>query len=163
MRKIKLSLLTVILCSAFFGLNSCKKNNPHDEVPAKKVTVVPPPPPATTLETQLYGDWICDGDTVWATTPYHDNMYLNYHLNLTSTAYPSNSNFVTYFEEGLYGPMQTPSTTSTWKEVDGSPTYSHHVLAVFFPSTVIMQVTAHTLVLAQTDHPGNMRTFYFHK
>ncbi len=163
MKRIKINIALIIFSGVIVLTNSCKKNKPHDSVTSNDITSVAPSPPPTPLETQLFGDWICDGDTVWATIPYHDNMYLGYHLNLTATPYPYNSNFVTYFVAGLYGPGQTPTTTGTWKEIDGSPTYSHHVLVVFFPATVIMLVTPHALVLAQTDQIGNLKTFYFHK
>jgi hypothetical protein len=163
MKTIRLFLNLVFLFTILFATTSCKKNKPAEEPKPDKTVIEIPPPSPTALETQLFGDWICEGDTIWGAVPIHDNMYLGYHLNLTSSPYPSNSNFVTYFAGGLYGPGQPVNTSGTWKEVDGSPTYSHHVLVVVFPATVIMQVTANSLVLAQTDHPGNQKTFYFHK
>lgn len=156
--------LFFIVFATLFATTSCKRNKPSEEAaPTKTATVIPPPPPPTTLEAQLYGDWICDGDTVWSSTPRLDSTYYGYHLNLTDIQYPSNSNFVTYLEEGLYSASATPNTNGTWKEIVGAPTYTHHVLIIFFPATVIMSVTTHNLVLAQTDHPGNVRTYYFHK
>ncbi len=163
MKKIKLVQSVVLIIPVIFAFNSCKRNKPADEPKPAKVVVVVPPPPPTTLESQLYGDWICAGDTVWSSTPRLDSSYYGYHLNLTSTQYPSNSNFVTYLEGGLYSATQTPSINEPWKEIVGAPTYTHHVLIIVFPATVIMSVTAHNLVLAQTDHPGNIRTYYFHK
>jgi hypothetical protein len=163
--KISKSIFSFVMAvTMVIAVSSCKKNKPAEEAkPTKEETPIPPPPPATATETLLFGDWICDSNKVWTPTPHLESTYVGYHLNLTSNAYPSNSNFVTYFAGGLYGPLQTPNTNSIWKAVDGSPTYSHQVLIFLFPTTVIMQVTANSLVLAQTDQPGNARTIYFHK
>ena len=133
------------------------------EEEATPVETGPTLAPPTALELQLFGDWICDGDTMWFPTPHYDGYYAGYHLNLTSSAYPASSNFRSYFAGGFYGPSQTPYTTDAWKEVDGSPSYTHHILVALVPATVIMSVTTNTLVLAQTDQTGNTRTLYFHK